>query len=110
MSTRLLGRVDRLIETMGYTNPSEAVRDLIRDRLVDLRARAEDRSIVAALTLVCDHETRALGNLLTDIHHLTGHPVVPTLHVHLSHRDLLEAVVRKGLGGRFETWPAIATS
>lgn len=98
MSSRLLERFDALIASQGYTNRSEAVRDLIRDRLVDVRARAEKGVIVGALTLVYDHEARTLGDRLTDLQHHMGHLVVSTLHVHLSHRDCLEVVVLKGQG------------
>ena len=34
LEEQLLGAFDRLIEVRGYANRSEAIRDLIRDRLV----------------------------------------------------------------------------
>ena len=42
------------------------------------------------------HETRALGDRLTDLQHQVGGVVVSTLHVHLDHNHCLEVVVVRG--------------
>ena len=57
----LLDRFDELITTKGYVNRSEAIRDMIRNALVeDQIDRADTTPTVGTVTLVYDHHTRDL--------------------------------------------------
>jgi len=98
MASQLLGRFDELIEKQGYTNRSEAIRDLVRDRLVEAEWEADKGRVVGAVVLVYDHEMRTLGDRLTGLQHQLGHLVISSMHVHLDDRDCLEVVVMKGSG------------
>ena len=98
MSSRLLERFDELIATQGYTNRSEAIRDLVRDRLVESDWEANKGKVAGVVAMVYDHEMRLLGDRLTGLQHQLGHLVVSTLHIHLDDRDCLEVVVMSGLG------------
>ena len=49
----LLEKFDQLIEARGYTNRSEAFRDLIRDELVQKSWERPDSSVVGTVTLFC---------------------------------------------------------
>jgi len=92
----LLEKFDRLIGERGYTNRSEAFRDLIRDELVRKHAEAPDAPVVGTVTLVYDHHQRMLNEKLTDMQHDSFHHVLSTLHVHLDHDNCLEVIVVKG--------------
>jgi len=92
----LLREFDRLIEEKGYTNRSEAIRDLIRDRLVDEEWEQEDIPVAGALTLVFDHHSMDLPRRLTEIQHDHHDLIVSTVHVHLDHDNCLEVLVLKG--------------
>lgn len=94
----LLERFDDLISKQGYTNRSEAIRDLVRDRLVESAWEDEEGKVVGVVGLVYDHDMRQVGDRLTEIQHDLGHLVVSTLHVHLDDRDCLEVVVMRGQG------------
>ena len=98
MSSSLLRRFDALIAAQGYTNRSEAIRDLVRDRLVEADWEANKGNVVGVVALVYDHAMRMLGDRLTDLQHQLGHLVISTLHVHLDDRDCLEVIVMKGRG------------
>lgn len=93
---RLLHRFDELIEQKGYVNRSEAVRDLIRNALVDDQWRRSDEEIVATVTLVYDHHTRELSHRLTEQQHSHYQSILSTLHVHLDAHHCLEVVVLRG--------------
>lgn len=61
----LMGEIDRFMETRGYTNRSEAVRDLARAGLTQgIEIVGETRDCVASLTFVFDPETRELAKRL----------------------------------------------
>lgn len=92
----LLQKFDNLIASKGYTNRSEAFRDLIRDELVEKQAERPDALVVGTVTLVYDHHVRMLEEKLTEIQHEAYHNVLSTLHVHLDHDHCLEVLILKG--------------
>jgi CopG family transcriptional regulator, nickel-responsive regulator len=93
---RLLKRFDDLIADKGYVNRSEAIRDLIRNALVEDAWAREDEEIVGTVTLVYDHHTRDLAEKLTEQQHSHHEAIVSALHVHLDAHHCLEVVVVKG--------------
>ncbi len=97
---QLLQRFDDLIEGKGYVNRSEAIRDLIRNTLVEDEWGDADQQTVATVTLVYDHHTRDLSDKLTEHQHLHHEEIISTLHIHLDHHHCLEVVVIKGKASR----------
>lgn len=95
----LLDAFDRRNATRGYATRSEAIRDLIRDRLLREQTERGDGEQVAVVTLVYDHHARELAARLIDKQHHHHDLVVSTLHVHLSERYCLEVSVLRGTGG-----------
>ncbi|MFZ5875212.1 MAG: nickel-responsive transcriptional regulator NikR [Nitrospirota bacterium] len=93
----LLTRFDRVIEQKGYTNRSEALRDLIRDSLVE-QEWDENREIIGTVTIVYDHEVRELSDTLTDLQHQYQKLFRSTLHIHLDEHNCLEVLVVQGRG------------
>lgn len=92
----LLKKFDELIALRGYTNRSEAFRDLIRDELVERSWEAPDSQVVGTVSLVYDHHVRMLNEKLTDLQHAHFHHILSTLHVHLDHDYCLEVLVVRG--------------
>src|SRR5690242_504883 len=92
----LLDKFDRLIGQRGYTNRSEAFRDLIRDELVEKTWESPESQVVGTVTLVYDHHVRMLNEKLTDIQHHHHHQILSTLHIHLDHDNCLEVLVVRG--------------
>jgi CopG family transcriptional regulator, nickel-responsive regulator len=92
----LLEKFDQLIGGRGYTNRSEAFRDLIRDELVEKIWESPDSHVVGTVTLVYDHHVRLLSEKLTSIQHDFPHAILSTLHVHLDHDNCLEVLVVRG--------------
>ena len=93
----LLAKFDALIQDRGYTNRSEAFRDLIRDELVQKIWEKPDQQVVGTVTLVYDHHVRMLSEKLTGIQHDFHHNILSTLHVHLDHDNCLEVLIIRGL-------------
>jgi len=93
---RLLKRFDDLIAGKGYVNRSEAIRDMIRNALVEETWSREDEETVGTVTLVYDHHTRDLSDKLTEQQHSHHEAIISALHVHLDAHHCLEVVVVKG--------------
>jgi CopG family nickel-responsive transcriptional regulator len=96
---RLLGRFDDLVRNKGYGNRSEAIRDLIRDFLVEAEWESDEETI-GTVTLVYDHHVKELSEGLNSIQHGMGDAIVSTLHVHLDHDMCLEVIVVRGKSSR----------
>src|SRR5688572_177216 len=98
LESALLEAFDRLIAAKGYATRSEAIRDLIRDRLIREEAKHDEGERVAVVTMVYDHHARELASKLIDKQHHHHDLVVSTLHVHLGERHCLEVSVLRGPG------------
>ena len=96
LETALLEAFDRRIAAQGYATRSEAVRDLIRDRLLREEHDRGQGEQVAVVTLVYDHHARELAARLIDKQHHHHEIVVSSLHVHLGERHCLEVSVLRG--------------
>ena len=88
---------DGLIARRGYVNRSEAVRDLIRERLGSaLLDTAQAKWCAATVSYVYDHHEQALASRLMDLQHEQHDLVVSSLRTHLDHDNCLETVVLRG--------------
>ena len=96
IDSELLAKFDRLIRDRGYTNRSEAFRDLIRGELVGESWGEPEGVVMGTVTLVYDHHVRQLSDKLTSIQHDHHEQVVSTMHVHLDDHNCLEVLVVKG--------------
>ena len=99
--TSLLTNFDQLIQEKGYENRSEALRDLIRDRLVK-QEWDSDKETVGTITIVYNHHTRELSKVLTNLQHEFHKAIISTLHVHLDQHNCLEVLVVKGKGNELK--------
>jgi CopG family nickel-responsive transcriptional regulator len=98
MPEDLLKEFDRYIAQRNYQNRSEAIRDLIRDKLVEQEwvAIEEGKDVVGVITFVYDHHKRELVHDLLDVQHKHSHQVLASQHIHLDHDHCLEATIVKG--------------
>jgi len=92
----LLESFDTLINDAGYTNRSEAIRDLIRDTLIKREWLKGDAQTAGIVFLVFDHHRMDLSRKLTHRQHKHHDRIVASMHVHLDEHHCLEVVVLKG--------------
>ena len=97
----LLGRFDTLLTERQVENRSEALRDLIRDCLVEAEL-TEDTAAIGSLTLIYDHRKRELSAGLTSVQHAHGHHVISSMHVHVDDHHCLEVIVLRGRHGEIK--------
>lgn len=100
---KLLQHFDKWIDRHDWANRSEAIRDMIRDRLVADSWINEKSEVVATLTYVYDHHVTDLQGRLTQLQHDHQGMVLSAMHVHLSHDDCLEVLVLKGPPHKIQT-------
>ncbi|HVE60162.1 MAG TPA: nickel-responsive transcriptional regulator NikR [Pyrinomonadaceae bacterium] len=94
----LLENYDRLINERGYATRSEALRDLIRDALIQQKIEIQtDIQALGSLTLVYDHHARNLAQEMGEIQHRFHDNILSVMHLHVSHDDCLEIVALRGV-------------
>lgn len=98
LDSDLLEKFDQLCEERCYQTRSEAIRDLIRNTLVQKEWEDTKQEIAGTLTLVYDHHKSDLAQRLTEMQHDSHDVVLSALHVHLDHDNCLEVLVLRGPG------------
>lgn len=97
LEDQLAASFDTFIRDHGYTNRSEAVRDLIRRQLGDQALQSDDSAYcVGSLTYVYNHNERELASRLTRQQHAHHDLALTTVHTHLDHDYCLETVMLRG--------------
>lgn len=95
MEDELLQAFDELIRGKGYTNRSEALRDLVREAL-NAQAWETGGTVLGVLTLLYDHRKRELVSRLTEAQHYAHALVLATLHIHVDEERCLEVIALRG--------------
>lgn len=96
LESGLLKKFDKLIDGLGYANRSEAVRDLIREKLSQKQLAEAKGEAVAAVCLVYDHHTSGLSKKLTEMQHSKFFHTISAMHIHIDHHNCLEVITLKG--------------
>lgn len=98
LDDELAAQFGQFMAKRGYNNRSEAVRDLIREKLETerLQAATADGFCVGSLTYIYNHHERELSSRMTEMHHDHHHLTVAMQHVHLDHDNCMETVILNG--------------
>jgi CopG family nickel-responsive transcriptional regulator len=98
----LLSEFDAYCTQGQFATRSEALRQLIRERLTAQAWQADCRDAAGTLTLVYDHHRPQLRDHLTQLQHDNTDLVISTMHAHLTHDLCLEVIVLRGPANRLE--------
>lgn len=95
---KLLNKFDSLIKRKKYTNRSEAIRDLIRNTLIEEEWGQKNELTMGVIVLVYDHHQRQLVDKIIEIQHHSLAEIKSTMHIHIDHHNCMEIIVIKGKG------------
>ena len=98
----LLKKFDKIIRMEGYTNRSEAIRDLVRNNLIREENKNPNAESIGTLTIIYDHHTGNLTYKLLDLQHDHTKEIMSTTHIHIDHNNCLEVLVLKGKTGKIK--------
>lgn len=101
----LIDAFDEHIKQEQYQNRSEAIRDLIREKLATPKW-GSDAPVAGAVIMTYDHHKRDLLAKLTDVQHDYQDSIISTQHVHLDHHHCLEIIAVRGKAQEIETLAA----
>lgn len=97
----LYNNLEKMINLFGYENRSEFIRDLLREKLIDIE-RKKDKKQIGTVTIVYDHKRRELGEKLTSIQHEHHSTIIAATHIHLDEVMCAEAIIVKGEASKLE--------
>jgi len=89
---RLLKLFDKFIKEKGYTNRSEAINDIIRDRLT----HRHETQIVGTVKVIYDHRMGHYSKNVSNIQHDYHCQIISSMHTYLDHHTCLELIIVKG--------------
>lgn len=97
MDEKLLKDFDQIIDEKGYQNRSEAVRDLVRDAILQHHAANDAEVVAGTIMLFYNHHQNQLVNEMLRIQHNYHDHVLATTHLHIDYDNCLELIVVKGV-------------
>lgn len=96
MEGSLLRKFDQLVTLRGYENRSEAIRDLVREAIVQQSYDNSEQIIAGSILLFYSHHRRNLLEEMTEIQHERHDLILATTHFHIDKVSCLELIVVKG--------------
>lgn len=97
LDNRLSCQFEDFIRARGYTNRSEAMRDLIREYLETARLEEDaEGHCIAALSYIYNHHESDLASRVTSVQHDHHDLTLSSMHVHMDHDNCLEVVILRG--------------
>ena len=92
----LLKQFDAFCEQGKFATRSEAIRQLLREKLTTAAWATDAGDVAASLTVIYDHHKTHLMDRMTAVQHAHGDLVVSTMHVHLNHDLCMELIALRG--------------
>lgn len=90
-------KFDLYLSERGYATRSEAIRDLIRDALIQQKIELQPKTnALGSLTLIYDHHARNLAQEMGAIQHDFYALILSVMHLHVSHNDCMELIALSG--------------
>ncbi len=99
----LLDEFDDFCRRQQIATRSEAVRQLIREKLTSEAWQSESHEVAGTLTLVYDHHRPQLQERMMELQHDHTGLIISTLHTHLEHNLCLEVIVLRGPAGELQS-------
>ena len=92
--------LDAYMARSGYSNRSEAMRDLIRAALAPRPDAATTRECVAAISYIYDYDGRDLAMRLDRAQHEHHDLTIASMRTRLDHRNCMEVTLLRGATAR----------
>ena len=92
----LLEQFDRYCNEQQFATRSDAIRQLLREKLTKEAWAGKSQDAAGTLTLVYDHHRPQLRNRLVKLQHDHHDLIVSTMHAHLTHDICLEVILLRG--------------
>ncbi|KAA0006942.1 MAG: nickel-responsive transcriptional regulator NikR [Thermoplasmata archaeon] len=96
MDDRLLKKFDDFVKKRNYNSRSHAIRDLIRNAIIETEIKEGNKDIFGTITLVYDHEAKGISGKITHLQHGYLSEIRAAIHVHVDKKNCLETLIVHG--------------
>lgn len=96
LPSALLDELDRMVASRGYGSRSQAIGDMVNYQLAEHKRKLGNDVMVGTVTLLYDRSVRGLQKSLADLQYEHINEVISSLHVHLSHDQVMEVILVQG--------------
>ena len=93
LAPALLAELDRMVDSRGYESRSQAIGDMVLYQLGEHKRKLGNDIMVGTITLLYDRSCRGLQKKLADIQYQNIKQVISSLHVHLTHDQVMEVIL-----------------
>ena len=101
LDSKLLDRLNKLMDQLGYSNRSEAIRDAVRRLVAEYEySSLKNSSVLAAVVIVYEYSEGYIDRKLAKIRHVYNDVVIGNLHMHIDGDYCTELLIARGLGER----------
>ena len=101
LDDKLLEKINKLVDKLGYSNRSEAIRDAIRRLVAEYElSDFKKQTVLAAIMVIYDFNEGYIERKIAKIRHEYNDIVVGNLHMHVNGNYCAELLIAKGLGER----------
>ncbi|MBE8539006.1 nickel-responsive transcriptional regulator NikR [Geoglobus acetivorans] len=93
----LLEEFDSIILNRGYSSRSEAIRDAIRNYILEYKwMEREEGEAVGVVNILYNHSVKGINDAIVALQHDFHEIITSSIHIHLSHEMCLEMVMVRG--------------
>jgi CopG family nickel-responsive transcriptional regulator len=97
LEKELLAVFDKVISGRGYKNRSEAIRDLIRSNLSQIKIEHKKTPAIGAIFLIYDHHTAHISSVFKKLQHHKPIKTISSIHVYIDRHNCLEILIIRGM-------------
>ncbi len=93
----LLEEFDSVILNRGYSSRSEAIRDAIRNYILEYKwMEREEGEVVGVVNVIYTHSIKGINDSIINLQHDFHEIITTTLHIHLNSEMCLEMILVRG--------------
>ncbi|NQZ31036.1 MAG: nickel-responsive transcriptional regulator NikR [Oceanospirillaceae bacterium] len=102
LDSDLAQQFDEYLKAQGYSNRSEGMRDLIREKLEQQSIQKQqeelksDANCIGSITYIYDHQERELASKLAKVQHDHHNIAISSLRIPLDHHHCMETIMLNG--------------
>lgn len=92
----LHAELDLMVAERGFDSRSQAIKDMLRQHLVEHKTQTGNQVMVGTITLLYNNATKGLQKTLADLQYKHLDEVISSLHVHLEDNQTMEVILVQG--------------
>jgi CopG family nickel-responsive transcriptional regulator len=92
----LHAELDLMVAERGFESRSQAIKDMLRQHLVEHKVQTGKQVMVGTITLLYNNASNGLQKTLAELQYQHVNEVISSLHVHLMDNQTMEVILVQG--------------